>query len=74
MDFAPCPPFLILLGDASYSLYLLHSLVITRVFDSVPGLSWSLRVAISLAAAIAISVAAYRLVEEPARRFLRPKK
>ena len=67
-------PFLVLLGDASYSLYLLHSLVITRVFDSIPHLSSPLRVALSLAAAIAISVAAYRLVEEPSRRFLRSKK
>jgi len=67
-------PFLVLLGEASYSLYLLHSLVITRVFDSIPHLSWPLRVALSLAAAIAISVAAYRLLEEPSRRFLRPKK
>lgn len=58
-------PWLVLLGDASYSLYLLHSLVITRVFDSVSRLPRSARVAGSLFAAIAISIAAYLLVEQP---------
>lgn len=67
-------PFLVLLGDASYSLYLLHSLVITRIFDSAPHLFWSGRVILSLIGAMLASVLAYRLVEEPARRFLRPKK
>ena len=66
-------PFLVLLGDASYSLYLLHSLLITRVFDSFPHFAWSARVALSLFAAIAASILAYRLVEQPARRLLRPK-
>jgi len=64
-------PFLVLLGDASYSLYLLHSLLITRVFDSFPHFAWSARVALSLFAAIAASILAYRLVEQPARRRLR---
>ncbi|HJZ64791.1 MAG TPA: acyltransferase [Candidatus Acidoferrum sp.] len=64
---------LVLLGDASYSLYLLHSLIITRVFDSFPTFPRSARVVISLLAAILASILAYRLVEEPARRFLRRK-
>lgn len=67
-------PWLVLFGDASYSLYLLHSLVVTRAFDSFPHFAWSVRVALSLAAAILASIAAYKLVEEPARRLLRPKK
>ena len=66
-------PWLVLLGDASYSLYLLHSLVITQAFDSFPHLAWSIRAVLSLGAAIVASIAAYKLVEEPARRFLRPK-
>jgi len=66
-------PFLVLLGDASYSLYLLHSLIITRVFDSFLRFPWSARVALSLFAAIAASILAYRLVEQPARRLLRRK-
>lgn len=66
--------WLVLLGDASYSLYLLHTLIITRVYDAFPGQLYSARVVLSLAAAIAVSILAYRLVEEPARRFLRAKK
>ena len=66
-------PFLVLLGDASYSLYLLHSLLIARVFDSFPHFAWSARVTLSLFAAIAASILAYRFVEQPARRLLRRK-
>lgn len=66
-------PLLVLLGDASYSLYLLHSLVITRIYNSLSPWNWSLRAIGSLTAAIFISIIAYRLVEEPARRLLRPK-
>jgi len=66
--------WLVLLGDASYSLYLLHSLIIARIFDLFQTLIWPVRVALSLAAAIVASILAYRLVEEPARRLLRIKK
>ena len=66
--------WLVLLGDASYSLYLLHSLVITRVFDFAPHFPLFARVTACFLAAIAASLLSYRLVEEPARRFLRPKK
>jgi peptidoglycan/LPS O-acetylase OafA/YrhL len=67
-------PWLVLLGDASYSLYLLHSLMIRRTFDALPSLPGPLRVVACVAAAIAASLLAYRLVEEPARHFLRPGK
>jgi peptidoglycan/LPS O-acetylase OafA/YrhL len=67
-------PWLILLGDASYSLYLLHSLLITRTFDSLTTLPQVLRVAASFAAAIGASIFAYRLVEDPVRKLLRPRK
>ena len=65
--------WLVLLGDASYSLYLLHSLVITRAFDAASHLAHPARVAVALAVAIAASLLSYRLVEEPARRLLRRK-
>jgi peptidoglycan/LPS O-acetylase OafA/YrhL len=65
--------WLVLLGDASYSLYLLHSLVITRAFDALPNVAHAARVAAALAVAIAASLFSYRLVEEPARRLLRRK-
>ena len=67
-------PWLVLLGDASYSLYLLHSLVISRAFDALPQFPHSVRVAASLAAAIASSILAYKLVADPARHLLRPPK
>jgi peptidoglycan/LPS O-acetylase OafA/YrhL len=66
--------WLVLLGDASYSLYLLHSLLISRTFESLPMLPHIVRVAACFAAAIGASLLSYRLIEEPARRLLRPKK
>lgn len=65
--------WLVLLGDASYSLYLLHSIVITRAFDKLSSLPWWARVCGALAAAIIASLLAYLLVEQPARRLLRPR-
>ena len=64
--------WLVLLGDASYSLYLLHSIVISKVFDRLPHLPWWLRVCAALAAALGASLISYLIVEEPARRLLRP--
>lgn len=64
---------LVLLGDASYSLYLLHSIVIQPVYDRGAFLPWELRVALALLAAIAASVLSFWLVEEPCRKLLRPK-
>jgi peptidoglycan/LPS O-acetylase OafA/YrhL len=65
---------LVVLGEASYSLYLLHSYVMTRVFWSVPYMPFRLRVLFCVAAAIGASVVVYELIEKPARRFLRPKR
>jgi peptidoglycan/LPS O-acetylase OafA/YrhL len=67
-------PGLVLLGDASYSLYLLHSIVIGKAFDAMSIWPWGLRAALSLVAAVAASLASYYLVEEPGRRFLRPRR
>jgi peptidoglycan/LPS O-acetylase OafA/YrhL len=64
---------LVLLGDASYSLYLLHSTVMSTVFDWTSSLAWGLRAAVAFLAAVAASLLAYLLVEEPFRRLLRPK-
>ena len=66
-------PMLVLLGDASYSLYLLHSIVITWAFDTVPFLPWWARAAGSMGAAVGASLLCYVLIEKPARRVLRPK-
>jgi len=66
-------PPLVLLGEASYSLYLLHSLVMTKAFESTPYLPHGIRVAVCVAAAIGASLVSYKFVEEPARRWLRPR-
>jgi peptidoglycan/LPS O-acetylase OafA/YrhL len=65
---------LVLLGDASYSLYLLHSTVITTVFERTPFLPWAIRAAVAFLAAIAASLLSYLVVEEPFRKLLRPRK
>ncbi len=64
---------LVLLGDASYSLYLLHSTVISAVYDHIPPLQWALRAAVAFLAAVAASLLSYSLVEEPCRKLLRGK-
>jgi len=65
-------PF-VLLGEASYSLYLLHSFVIEHAFGVTSSLPHGIRVLICLVAAVGASLIAYTLIEEPARRLLRPK-
>jgi peptidoglycan/LPS O-acetylase OafA/YrhL len=65
--------WLLLLGDASYSLYLLHSVVITRVYDGLAFSPQWLRVAVALAAAIAAALLCFLFLEKPARNLLRPK-
>jgi peptidoglycan/LPS O-acetylase OafA/YrhL len=64
--------WLVRLGEASYSLYLLHSLVVLVAFNLVPGLPAGLRVIFSLAAAICAALLCFTVVEQPARRLLRP--
>ena len=62
---------LVLLGEASYSLYLLHSFVISRVYDATSVLPAWLRVSACLIAAVAASLICFSLVEQPARKLLR---
>jgi peptidoglycan/LPS O-acetylase OafA/YrhL len=64
---------LVLLGDASYSLYLLHSTAISTAYDHTPSLQWALRAAVAFLAAVAASLLSYFLVEEPCRKLLRGK-
>jgi peptidoglycan/LPS O-acetylase OafA/YrhL len=65
--------WLLLLGEASYSLYLLHSVVITRVHDGLTSSPQWLRVVLALAAAIAAALLCFLFLEKPARNLLRPK-
>ncbi len=66
---------LILLGDASYSLYLLHATLIGMYFmpeGKVRELSiWGILLGLLIPIVVAILV--YLLVEQPARRWLRPQ-
>jgi peptidoglycan/LPS O-acetylase OafA/YrhL len=69
---------MVLLGDASYSLYLLHSTILGMYFfDPKSGGIRSTSVAnilIAIAFICAISLLVYRFIEEPARRKLRGKR
>lgn len=71
------PRWLVALGDASYSLYLLHLLVLPALGRSwrAIGLTETLPAAAFLAAGVALSIAvaltAFRLVERPMTRGLR---
>lgn len=67
---------MILLGDSSYSLYLLHSLVLGAYF--APGPTTMRHNSIGgiiggMSLAIAVGIFVYLLIEQPARRKLRPK-
>lgn len=64
--------WLVLLGEASYSLYLLHSFAISRVVAATAGLPKWVQVLACLAGAIAASLICFKVVEQPARRLLRP--
>ena len=66
-------PWLLLLGNASYSLYLLHSIVIMKAFDAMSYLPWFIRAAGALGTAIGAALLSYDLIEEPARRMLRSR-
>ena len=72
LEFKP----LVLLGEASYSLYLLHSIVLGMYFFTSTGGTRHTStggIALGIALPVAISVLAYLLIEQPARRWLRPE-
>lgn len=62
-------PFLVLLGGASFVVYLLQD-AINGVFDALFGTNMVFRILMPLAL-FAVSVGIYRWYEEPARRFIR---
>jgi peptidoglycan/LPS O-acetylase OafA/YrhL len=67
---------LVLLGDSSYSLYLLHTLAIGAFFQfSKTGFEnpTILKTVTAVTVAVLVSVAVYRWIEVPGLRFLRPK-
>lgn len=67
---------LVLFGDASYSMYLIHSNIVFSVFHTSKGEVRNASfagLALCLAIVLAFSILIYRFIEEPARRKLRPK-
>jgi peptidoglycan/LPS O-acetylase OafA/YrhL len=63
-------------GDASYSIYLVHYLVlmvtIKLIGQGTRGVVFnSVALAVSIAAVLAVSVALYKFYESPARKWLR---
>jgi peptidoglycan/LPS O-acetylase OafA/YrhL len=68
---------LVLCGDASYSLYLLHSMIIGMYFHSTTGQlrnQTPVGVLVFVLLAVTISALVYRFIEEPARNKLNPKR
>ena len=67
---------LVLFGDASYSMYVIHANVVFSFFHTQTGNVRNasfLGLGECLAIVLAISILIYRFVEEPARRKLRPQ-
>lgn len=69
--------FLVLCGDASYSLYLLHFTIIFTFFmgkNFQPRYQTPLGILVFVVLAIGISMLVYKFIEEPARRKLNPRR
>jgi peptidoglycan/LPS O-acetylase OafA/YrhL len=72
--------FFVLLGDASYSFYLLHPLVISGYISFFHDPAGNLRrqnplwFLLPIATITVISLLVYRFIEQPMRRVLRPKR
>jgi peptidoglycan/LPS O-acetylase OafA/YrhL len=67
---------LVLLGEASYSMYLIHANIVFSFFHTAKGdvrnASFA-GLAMCLAIVLSMSLLIYRFIEQPARRKLRPK-
>jgi peptidoglycan/LPS O-acetylase OafA/YrhL len=68
--------FFILLGESSYSFYLLHSFLVSVYFMPQGKLRETgiLGTAIGFLLPIVVSILVFKFIETPARRWLRPKK
>ena len=69
----PLVPALALLGDASYSIYLTHTLTISAIGKFKAYFNASTFFVASLTLSALIGVAAWRLVERPFAEFLKPR-
>jgi peptidoglycan/LPS O-acetylase OafA/YrhL len=64
-------PIVVALGDASYSIYMLHGFVLFYVMKQSPYVSPILRIAMAWGLTAFLSLGVYRYVEAPARRLIR---
>jgi peptidoglycan/LPS O-acetylase OafA/YrhL len=64
-------PIVVALGDASYSIYMLHGFVLFYVMKQSPYVSPVLRIAMAWGLTALLSLAVYRYFEAPARRLIR---
>jgi peptidoglycan/LPS O-acetylase OafA/YrhL len=74
---SPALLLLLVLGRASYSLYILHKPVyLFMAYERRLGLSHpsATFIALYIALSLVVSVVCFRLIEEPARRAMRPKR
>jgi peptidoglycan/LPS O-acetylase OafA/YrhL len=62
---------MVALGDASYSIYMLHAFGLGYVMRQTPYVPGVLRIALAWGATALLSVVIYRYFEAPARRFIR---
>ena len=65
--------WLVILGEASYSLYLLHSMVLNDIYNRWPALPHWTRVGLAIGGSIAAALLCFYFVEKPGRNLLRPK-
>lgn len=63
-----------LLGDASYSIYLVHPIVLGLLMPLALRVPWWFAAPVTMAAAIAAGLLVYRSVEQPLFRLLRPER
>jgi len=72
LEFKP----VVLLGDASYSLYLLHSFAVSAYFMPMGQVRRTspLGFALGISIPIVLSILVYGIIEWPARRWLGPKR
>ena len=64
-------PIMLMLGEASYSIYMLHGFVLWYVMKQSPYLPAALRIAMAWGLIFVVAAIVYRWFEAPARRLIR---
>jgi peptidoglycan/LPS O-acetylase OafA/YrhL len=64
-------PIMLVLGEASYSIYMLHGFALWYVMKQSPYLPSALRIAIAWGLLLVLAIIVYRWFEAPLRRFIR---